>query len=125
MKIKKENIPVKMEAPGSIMRIQPDFGGMTVGFDEFPAGTDLAPLLEGLENDSCHCPHWGYVLEGSLKMIYDDGTTEVLEAGDVFYMQPGHTGVVQEDIKMIDFSPDKEMGEVLDHVMKKMKEMGG
>ncbi len=63
MKIKKEEIPVTMEAPGTIMRGLPGYGGMTVAYNEIPAGTDFSPLLQGLKNNSCHCPHWGYVVE--------------------------------------------------------------
>lgn len=40
MKIKKEEIPVAMQAPGTIMRRLPGYGGMTVAFNEVPAGTD-------------------------------------------------------------------------------------
>ena len=43
MKINKEEIPVAMEAPGTIMRSIKGFGGMTVGFNQDPAGTDFAP----------------------------------------------------------------------------------
>jgi len=125
MKTKKENIPVAMEAPGTVMRAQSGYGGMTVGFNEVPAGTDFTPLLQGLGNNSCHCPHWGYILEGSIKLIYDDGTEEVTSAGDVFYWQPGHTAIVEEDVKLIDFSPEKEFSELMDHLNKKMAEMGG
>ena len=125
MKTKKENIPVTMEAPGTVMRAQSGFGGMTVGFNELPAGTDFTPLLQGLGNNSCHCPHWGYILEGSIKLIYDDGTEEVTRAGDIFYWQPGHTAIVEEDVKLIDFSPEKEFSELMDHLNKKMAELGG
>ena len=45
MRIKKEELPVVMEAPGSVIRNYKSFGGMTVGFVEFPAGTDFTPLL--------------------------------------------------------------------------------
>jgi hypothetical protein len=124
MKIKKENLPVTMEAPGTIMRSQPNFGGMTVAFSQMPAGTDFTPLLEGLKNNSCHCPHWGYIFEGSIKLIYDDGTEEITNAGEVFYWKPGHTAIVEKDVKLLDFSPDKEMSEVMGHIMKKMEEMG-
>jgi len=122
MKTKKENIPVTMEAPGTVMRAQSGFGGMTVGFNELPTGTDFTPLLQGLGNNSCHCPHWGYILEGSIKLIYDDGTEEVTSAGDVFYWQAGHTAIVEEDVKLVDFSPEKEFGELMDHISKKMAE---
>jgi len=125
MKIKKEDIPVIMETPDTIMRTKNGFGGMTIAFNEFPKGTDFSPLLKGLKNDSCHCPHYGYVLAGALRMIYDDGKEEVISAGDVFYMPSGHTGIVEQDIKFIDFSPEKEMGEVMEHIGKKMAEMGG
>jgi hypothetical protein len=120
MKIKKEEIPVTMQAPGTILRTITGYGGMTVGFNELPAGTDLSPLLQGLRNDSCQCPHWGYVMEGIIKMIYDDGTEETLTAGDVFYMPPGHTAIVEKDLKLLDFSPEDELKEVTDHIAKKM-----
>ncbi len=125
MKIKKEDIPVAMEAPGTSMQVMPGFGEMTVAYNQFPAGTDLSPLLQGLKNNSCHCPHWGYVVEGAMRMTYDDGTVELLEAGDVFYMPSGHTGIIEKDLKIIDFSPQKEFNELFEHIGKKMTEMGG
>ncbi|SDM00642.1 hypothetical protein [Kriegella aquimaris] len=56
MKINKNDIPITMETPGTIMRALPNYGGMTVCFNELPKGTDFTPLLQGLSNDSCHCP---------------------------------------------------------------------
>ncbi len=123
MKINKEKIPVIMEAPGTIMRVLPGFGGMSASFNELPAGTDLGPLLQGLQNDSCQCPHWGYIAEGEIRMQYDNGTEELLTKGDMFYMPPGHTAIVEKDLKMIEFSPENEMSEVLNHVAHKMAEL--
>ena len=120
MKIRKENIPITMQAPGTTMRALPGYGGMTVAFNEVPAGTDLTPLLQGLRNNSCHCPHWGYIVEGQMLVIYDDGTEERLTAGDVFYLPPGHTGMVEKDLKIIDFNPEREFKEVMDHIAQKM-----
>lgn len=123
MKISKEAIPVKMESPGTVMRSLPGYGGMTVAFNEMPACTDIGPLLEGLEHNSCQCPHWGYVVEGAVLIKYDDGTEEKLNAGDVFYLPPGHTAVVEKDLKMIDFSPEEELKLVMDHIEKKLAEL--
>ena len=123
MKINKEDIPITMQTEDSIMRAIPGYGGLTVGYNELPAGTDFKPLLQGLENDSCHCPHWGYMIEGTLRMNYDDGTEEIVTTGDVFYLQPGHTAIVEEDMKFLDFSPEKEINEVMEHMGKKMAEM--
>jgi len=122
MKIKKEEIPVTMEAPGTIMRGLPGYGGMTVAYNEIPAGTDFSPLLQGLKNNSCHCPHWGYVVEGELLVKYDNGTEETLTAGDVFYLPPGHIAIVAKNLKFLDFSPEKELTEVMSHIAKKMAE---
>ncbi len=124
MKIKKEDIPVMMEAPGMIMRRLEGLGGMDAVYHELPKGTDFTPLLKGLTNDSCHCPHWGYIFEGSFRFIYDNGLEEVYEEGDIFYAPSGHTAVVDKDLKFIDFSPSKEHGEVLANVGRVMSEMG-
>lgn len=125
MKIKKEDMPVIMEAPGTIMRAIPSCGGMTVGYNELPKGTDFTPLLKGLKNDSCHSPHWGYVMEGKIQIIYDDGKEEVVSAGEIYYWPKGHTAIVHEDLKILEFSPTKEFTEVITHVGHKIAEMQG
>ncbi len=96
------------------------WGGMTVAINELPAGTDFAPLLVGLKNNSCQVPHWGYIIKGSMRLQYDDGNEVVLKAGDAFYLAPGHKATVVEDLKLLDFSPEKEMKELISHVEKKI-----
>ena len=86
MKIKKEDIPITMQSPDTIMRALPNYGGMTVCFNELPKGADFTPLLQGLENDSCHCPHWGYLVAGSILIKYDNEKEEVVNGGDVFLL---------------------------------------
>ena len=62
MKINKSDIPVKLEAPGMILRSLEGYGGMTVAYNELPAGTDFTPLAAmlkgshsfGSDNDICH-----------------------------------------------------------------------
>ena len=46
-----------------------------------------------------------YAFQGAFRFIYDDGSEEVFEAGDVFYAPAGHTATVDEDAKFIDVSP--------------------
>lgn len=53
------------------------------------AGTDIAPLLEGLQNDLCQAPHWGYVARGSFTMTYRDGSIQNVSGGDLFYHRKG------------------------------------
>ena len=94
------------------------WGGMTAGYMEVPKGTDFTPLLKGLPNDLCHCPHWGYLVKGSVHVRYVDGTEEGVKAGQVFYMPAGHTVWTDEDAAILDFSPEKELAEVWANVNK-------
>ena len=100
------------------------WGGMVVGYFELPAGTDFTPLFEGLPNDACPCPHWGYVMKGAVHLRYTDRSEEVTGAGEVFYWPAGHTGWVEEDTTFLDFSPEKEHGEVTAHIARKREQSG-
>ena len=99
------------------------WGGMTVDLNNAPAGTDFTPLLQGLENDHCQVPHWGYVVQGAIKIIYEDGNSEVFREGEAFYMKPGHTAQVLEDVKLVSFSPEEGMHDLGDHLEEKVAEM--
>ena len=119
-----ENLPVIIDAAGTKMQVQHGLGNMAVGYNEFPAMPKTPNLLEGLPNDSCPCPHWGYMLKGSVHIRYDDGEEEVVRAGEVFYYPPGHVGWSDEETAWIEFSPEKEMNMVMEHIGKKMQGMG-
>lgn len=99
------------------------WGGMTVDMNKAPAGTDFTPLLEGLENDHCQVPHWGYVIEGAVQIVYEDKSKEVFSEGEVFYMKAGHTAVVLKDLKLVTFSPEEGMKELGAHLDKKVAAM--
>lgn len=101
----------------------PGWGGMAVAVNALPAGTDLGPLLVGLKNNTCQVPHWGYIVKGALRIKYDLGEEVLLKTGDLFYMSPGHTGKVEEDLKLFDFSPDEEFTFLVSHLEKKAAEM--
>ena len=90
-----------------------DWGDLRSIAISLPAGTDLGPLLKGLPDDLCSCPHWGYVIKGRMRVSYAD-SQEVLRAGDLYYLPPGHTGVVNEDFECIEFSPPAAHEQVLD-----------
>ena len=79
-----------------------------------------APLLAGLDGDACHSPHWGYVITGDLTVTYSDGSIEPCTTGDVFHWPPGHTVRADADTEMILFSPQREHGDVLEHVAQQL-----
>lgn len=98
------------------------WGSMTVAVNSLPKGTDFAPMLEGLKNNSCQVPHWGYIVQGILRVRYDNGQEVILKAGDLFYMSPGHVAKVEEDLKLLDFSPEDEFKGLFAHLEKKVAE---
>ncbi len=120
MRLPKSDIPVRLDAPGATARQLPDFGEAsgTLGAEYFSlaAGTDIAPLLVGLEDDACQSPHWGYVLNGNVVVSYTDGSTDRCLTGDVFHWPAGHSVRVEEDADLILFSPQLEHGAVIDHL---------
>ena len=126
MHIAKQDIPVRIDVPGAVARQKTNFGdptgyGMISGeYFSLAAGTDISPLLQGLEGDLCQSPHWGYVLQGELTVTYADGSHEVTNGGDLFYWPPGHTVKVGQDAEVILFSPQDEHSEVIDHMLHKM-----
>jgi hypothetical protein len=126
MRIAKNDIPVKIDAPGAVARLKTDFGDAT-GYGKISgeyfslgAGADITPLLKGLEGDLCQAPHWGYLIQGEVTVTYADSSAEVIKAGDLFYWPPGHTVRVGQDAEVILFSPQEEHGKVIDHMRSKM-----
>ncbi len=126
MRIQKNDVPVRIDIPGAVARQQLDFGD-TTGYGSLSgeyfslgAGTDIAPLLQGLEGDLCQAPHWGYMLQGKLAVTYADGEQEMIAGGDLFYWRPGHTVKVDEDAEVILFSPQHEHSHVIDHMLARM-----
>lgn len=97
-------------------------GGMSIGYMEVPSPVDFTPFFEGLPENMCSSPHWGYVIDGALKLRYADGKEETVHAGEVFYWPAPHTGLVEKNVKFIDISPDGKFIPVMDHLAKKMAE---
>jgi hypothetical protein len=96
--------------------------GYTVNFVSFRQDIDGTPLLKGLPDDSCQCPHWGYVLKGKLTFRFADHD-EIFEAGDAFYLPPGHIPLAEAGSELLQFSPTEELKVTDEAMMKNMQEM--
>jgi uncharacterized RmlC-like cupin family protein len=83
---------------------------------------DAAPLLKGLVDDRCQCPHWGYVLKGTVTFKFADHE-ETFNAGDAFYVPAGHTPANSEGAEYLQFSPAAELKVTSDQIMENMKAM--
>ena len=126
MRVAKHDIPVKFDVPGAVARQATGFGDPSafgaLGGEYFSlaSGTDIAPLLQGLEDDACQAPHWGYMVSGAVVVTYTDGTTEQCSAQDLFHWPPGHSVRVVDDAEVILFSPQDSHGQVMDHMLARM-----
>lgn len=126
MRVAKNDIPTKIDVPGAVARQLGDFGDaakygpLAAEYFSLGAGTDIAPLLQGLEDDACQAPHWGYVISGHLVVTYTDGTEDACVTNDVFYWPAGHSVRVVDDAEVILFSPHLEHAAVMDHMRTQM-----
>jgi hypothetical protein len=88
-----------------------ELDGYAVSFVTFRQDMDHAPMLKGLPDDRCQCPHWGQVLRGRWTVRYAD-REEIYEAGDAFYMPPGHVPVQNDPgTELLLVSPAAELRE--------------
>jgi hypothetical protein len=90
---------------------------------EFRVDIDARPLLKGLPDDRCQCPHWGYVIKGKMTMQYPD-REESYEAGESFYCPGGHAPIKHEPgTQIVQFSPTRQLRETEAVLMKNMQAM--
>ena len=108
-KVSKET--AEMAEHGPVTEWHQDVGGYTVNIVTFNTDIDSTPLLKGLPGDKCTCSHWGYVLSGKVTFGLDDHE-EVFEAGDAFYIPPGHTQRAEAGTEYLQFSPAEELRKV-------------
>ncbi|MCF8060723.1 MAG: hypothetical protein K9K67_15580 [Bacteriovoracaceae bacterium] len=127
MHIAKEDIDVKMEIPGAVIRQHKNFGDATgLGkisgeYFSLSTGVDTTPLFKGLDGDLCQCPHWGFVLRGQLTTTDGSGKEETVNANDLFYWPPGHNVKVNENAEIVMFSPQQQHSHVINHMIAKVK----
>jgi hypothetical protein len=126
MRVTKDEVDVRMQIPGAIIRQRLEFGSVK-GFDTISGeyftlakGVDTTPLFIGLEGNQCQCPHWGFVLSGQITTTDARGNSETVSTNDLFYWPPGHNVRVDEDAEIIMFSPQREHSVVIDHMRAKV-----
>lgn len=65
----------------------------------------IKPHLPGCP-DWCPATHFGYLESGMMKVEMKDGTTQVIKAGDTYFVKPDHIPIIEEKTVMIEFSQD-------------------
>ena len=99
-----------------------EFDGYTLNFVTIRQDADLAPMLKGLPDDRCQCPHWGYVFKGQMTVRYADHE-DVIGPGDAFYMPPGHVPAAVAGTEFMQFSPSDELAVSQAAMAKNQQEM--
>lgn len=97
-----------------------DLDGYTINFVSIRESHDLAPMLKSLPGGNCSCPHWGYVFKGRIIIRYDNHE-EVVEAGDAFYMTPGHAPEAEAGTEFVQFSPADQLATTVAAIEKGMQ----
>jgi hypothetical protein len=111
------------DAPGFEGHYEKFDGGYTVGFETYTEEADMAPLFKGLPDDRCQSPHWGYVIKG--RVAYNvGGREEVIEAGEAYYVPPGHTPKIFAGTEVVEFSPTEEFDRTIAQVTKNLEASG-
>ena len=99
-----------------------EIDGYTVSIVSFAEAIDGEPLLKGLKDDLCQCPHWGYVVKGTATFTFADHVEEY-QAGDAFYLPPGHSPSHSADSELVMFSPTDELRETEEAMQRNMAAM--
>ncbi len=121
MHASKNDLPLLLKVGGASVR-GADWGDLRVLLLSVPAGTDFTPLFEGLPEGLCQSPHWGYVLRGRLRVQYPD-RTEVLRAGDFYYLPAPHTGYAEEDVEFMEVVRPHEHEPVFEAMKRNVQRM--
>ena len=121
-KVSRDSAPQR-QAAVPVEDLRGELDGYTVSFTSVLEDIDATPLMKGLPDDRCPCPHWGYVLKGKMTARYAD-RDEVFEAGDAFYTPPGHVPVQHEPgTEFVWFSPSEELRTAEAVMLKNMQAM--
>lgn len=98
-------------------------GGYSVCFERHTADADLAKLFRGLPDDRSPLPRWGYVIEGRIGFRFGD-REEIYEAGDAYYVPPGHTVAHHAGTEIVEFSPTDVLGATIEVVAENLRRSG-
>ena len=103
-KVSRETASETIALEGLDVQLEHLDGGYSVCFESHTADADLADLFRGLPDDRCQLPRWGYVIKGRVAFRLAD-REETYEAGDAYYVPPGHTPVHYAGAEIVEFSP--------------------
>ena len=121
--VSKETASETIALDGLEVRLEHLDGGYSVCFESHTADGDLGGLFRGLPDDRCQLPRWGYVITGKVAFRLAD-REEIYQAGDAYYVPPGHTPVHYAGAEIVEFSPTEPLHETIGVVMANIERAG-
>jgi hypothetical protein len=121
--VSRETAAERIAFAGIDVRLEHLEGGYSVCFESHMADGDLAGLFLGLPDDRAQLPRWGYVVTGRTGFRFPD-REETYEAGDAYFVPPGHTPIHYAGAEIVEFSPTDILGETIPVVMRNLEAAG-
>jgi Cupin len=122
-KVSRNTASHSVELEGLDVRLEHLEGGYSVCFEKHTADAELGALFRGLPGDRCPAPHWGYVVKGKVSFVFPD-RKETFEAGDAYYVPPGHIPVHYAGAEIVEFSPTDVLEKTIKVVMSNLQRAG-
>jgi hypothetical protein len=122
-KVSKETASETMALEGLEVQLEHLDGGYSVCFESHTADADLADLFRGLPDDRAQLPRWGYVMKGKVAFRFAS-FEETYEAGDAYYVPPGHTPIHFAGSEIVEFSPTDVLAETIGVVLGNLRAAG-
>jgi hypothetical protein len=127
-KVSKATASSHQPIPGVLDAYSHEIDGWTISMETHLTDLDAAFLFKGAPDDQCQAPHMGYVLKGKYGMRIAEGVEEVFEAGDAFFIGPGHTPIIFAGCEIVYFTrteeANRELPVVMANLMKYLEEQG-
>ena len=122
-KVSRNTASHSVQLEGLDVRLEHLEGGYSVCFESHTADADLGALFRGLPDDRCPLPRWGYVVKGKVGFVFPN-RKETFEAGDAYYVPPGHVPVHYAGAEIVEFSPTDVLEKTMKVVMSNLQPTG-
>ena len=119
-KVSRNTASHSVQLEGLDVRLEHLEGGYSVCFESHTADADLGALFRGLPDDRCPLPRWGYVVKGKVGFVFPN-SKETFEAGDAYYVPPGHVPVHYAGAEIVEFSPTDILEKTMKVVMSNLQ----
>ena len=125
MRVAKDQVDIRMQIPGAVIRQRKDFGEITAtarsaaNISRWRRASIRRPV-PGLEGNCASARIGASCCKGELTTTDAAGKQETVGANDLFYWPPGHNVRVDADAEIIMFSPQHEHTHVIDHMLNRV-----